>query len=188
MTAIVPTDVQWYLSNPMANTGYLGTGTPGNSLGAFMSTTQISTTPLNDLFLNITPAENAAFQVDYQCLFLMNNTASGNMMLEPYVWCPSSLFSGSATIEFGVDAAGAVPYNSSFQQAALISNSTTEPVGVTSWYGPSISYSSGAILPDIPAQCCVALWFQRTATGTTLNQVVGGNSGFTIQVLFSTTD
>lgn len=189
--AIVASDIAFYLSNPAASAGYSGIGTPGNSLGKYMSTSQISATPLDDLFTDITPAENAASQVDYQCLFVMNNTSSGDTALSPYIWLPLTttntelqtvpLYTGSAVIAFAIDSNLVVPYNQSGVQAQSISNSTTEPVGLT-WYSPSSTFLGGAPIGDMPPQTCQAIWFQRTAT----NGAAGTGVGFSVQCVFTT--
>jgi hypothetical protein len=166
--AILAAEVQFYLANPNANQGYQGIGQPGYSLGKYMSTTQVpGTYSLDNLFLDITGAQNVSQQVDYQCVFIMNNTVSGDTMHAPYAWIPTQLYTaGGANIAIGMDAAGVVPYNTSFQQAVLINTNTSPPPGVAAWYQPSVLYTSGCPLPDIPPQYCVAVWLQRTATNS----------------------
>jgi len=185
MTQIQPSEIRWYLSNPMATTGYSGVGTAGNSLGNFMSTTQVSSTPLDALFLDITGPQNANLQVDYACLFLMNATSSGNTMLDVYIWLPSTLCTsgpGAATVAVGVDPIGPVPYNSTSQQAQTIPNVTTAPTGVSTWVGPQSVFSSGLSVANVPANYVLALWLQRTAVG---GQAVN-NDTLTIQAVFGT--
>ena len=60
--AISTDEVQFYLSCPSANAGYTGAGRPVSSNGKYMSVTQISPQPLDDLFLTYTQ-QNAAGQV-----------------------------------------------------------------------------------------------------------------------------
>jgi hypothetical protein len=163
---ISPSEVRWYLSNPNASTGYSGIGTPGNSLGKWMSTTQVSNTAIDDLFLDISAAQNAALQVDYQCIFLANFTATGDNMRNPYVWMPTQQYTtGGATLQMAFDPIGAQPYNSTSPQAQVISQSTSTPV-VVDWFGPSGLYYYGLLVPDIPPGYAVAVWIQRTATNS----------------------
>lgn len=166
---VLPAEVQWYLSNPNTGTGFTGIGTPGNSLGGYMSTTQIDyATPLDNLFPDITPAQNAAGQVDYQCLFMMNNTASGLTMLDAYVWMPGVYFgTGGTSIAIAVDPIGTVPYASTQQQAQRISYSQQQPGGISSWQSqPVAQASSGCFIGGVPPQYCVAIWIQRTAVNS----------------------
>jgi hypothetical protein len=163
---ISPSEVRWYLSNPSASTGYSGVGTPGNSLGKFMSTTQVSSTPIDDLFLDLSPAQNAALQVDYQCIFLASFTATGDNMRNPYVWMPSQLYTpDGAMLQMAVDPIGPQPYQSTSPQAQVISSSTSAPT-VVGWCGPSGLYYDGLLIPDIPPGYACAVWIQRTATNS----------------------
>lgn len=166
---VIPSEVQWYLSDPNTGLGFTGNGLAGQSLGRFMSTTQVnSAQPLDDLFLDITPAQNAGGQVDYQCVFLMNNTVTGLMMKNPYVWMPSALWTyNGAMLAVGLDPTGVVTYNSASVQAVTIATSLNAPAGVNTWIQQPLSlWTAGLKLPDIPPQYCVAIWIQRTATNS----------------------
>lgn len=187
MTQITSSDVKWYLSTPLSAPGYSGPSSAGASLGGYMSTTQISTTPLNDLFPDITGPENAAGQVDYQCLFLMNATASGNTMRGVTIWLqplpPEAIVATSIAV--AVDPVGNVLYNSTDIQAAIISSPTTEPAEVMEWFGPTEHFYLADVnltLPDIPPNYCTALWLQRTA----LNSVAITGDSHQVQCIFST--
>lgn len=163
---ISPTEIRWYISNPNASTGFSGIGTPGNSLGKWMSTTQVPSPPIDDLFLDLSGAANTALQVDYQCIFLANFTVSGDNMKNPYVWMPSSDYTfGGATMLIAVDPIGPQPYQSTSPQAQVINQSTSTPT-VVSWFGPSPLSTSGLLVPDIPPGYAVAVWIQRTATNS----------------------
>lgn len=172
--AIVTTDIQFLLSAPQASSGYTKPGTPGNSLGLYVSTTQLSATTLNNMFSDITGAQNAADQVDYACLFVFNNNAS-QTMLNPVAWLPSGLLGAqnSATFAIGVDPQVPTVLGSSAAQAAVIASPTIAPTGVTTWYAPSATDAGGVALPNIPAKYVQAVWIKRTANGVAgLNQLV----------------
>lgn len=181
MTQISQSDVQYYLSNPGAVTGFSGVGTPGNSLGKYMSTTQVSATPLDCLFLDITGAQNAASQVDYQCVFVLNNTATGNSMLNTVAWFPTSAdVSGGATIAYALDTHGVVTKTQAGAQAIVIANSVTPPAGISSWTAPSSTVSGGLAVGSVPPNSCFAVWFRRTAS----NSAALNNDGFGLQIIF----
>lgn len=166
---ILMSEVQWYLSNPSGNHGFTGTGIPGNSLGKFMSVTQVNNAvPLDDLFDDILPSENVALQVDYQCVFLMNNTLTGNLMKNITVWMPLQLWTlNGASFSIGSDPTGPVAYNSASQQATFVSSSTNAPAGVTNYVGqPQSQPQFGLTIPDLQPQFAIALWLQRTATNS----------------------
>ena len=180
MTSIAPADIKWFLSSTTSSTGYSGVGTPGSSNGKFMTTSQISTTPLDDLFVNITGPENAAGQVDYQCLFMMNMTATGMSMLNPAIWVPlSTVTPGGCTIALGLDPTGRVLYNQAGVQAVTIASSAATPAGVS--FVPASALATQGVLPgNILPNYGVAIWFQRTAVN---GAAITGDS-FSVQVQF----
>lgn len=178
---ILTTDIQFLLSAPQAASGYTKAGVPGNSLGLYVSTTQLSQTMLNNMFSDLTGAENAASQVDYTCLFFYNNNAD-HSMLNAVAWIPSGLLGGqnSATFALGADPTTPTVLGSSAAQAGVISNPTIAPSGVTTWAAPSLTSSGGVTLPTIPAKYVAAVWIKRTANGGAgLNQL-------TVDVTFDT--
>jgi hypothetical protein len=181
MTQVSASDLQWYLTNPGAVTGFSGVGTPGNSLGKYLSTTQVSGTPLNNLFLDITGAQNAASQVDYQCIFLLNATATGNSALNTQVFMPSaSDVAGGASFAYALDTHGIVGKTQSPQQAIVIANSTTAPGGISSWTGPSATIAGGLTIGNIAPNNCIAIWLRRTAANTS----AVNNDGGALQIIF----
>lgn len=189
MTAIVPSDIVLLLSAPGASAGFTTTGTPGNSWGNFTSTSVLSATPLDNLFTDITGAENAAQQVDYAALFILNNTASGNSMLNTIVWLPTSGFvSGGANIAVGVDPTPASAKGASSPQAAVISAATNAPSGVSTYVNPTSgtptapTYSGAVQLGTIAPGNVKAVWFKRTAT----NSPPVNNDGFQMNLQFDT--
>lgn len=167
MSLILPSEVQWFLSNPNAVTGFSGTGTPGNSRGKYMSTTLVNTqTTLDNLFLDATGASNIAMEVNYQCLFLANNTTTGNNMLSPKVWLPQAFYvNHTSTTMVGSDPTGVVPQLGAAVQGATISAVTQSP-NVTNWVFPSATMSQGVAVPNIPPGYCIAIWFKRSLTNS----------------------
>jgi hypothetical protein len=189
MTAIVSSDILFKLSAPGASAGNTVAATSGNSWGNYISTTQLSATPLDNLFPDITGAQNAADQVDYACVFIHNNTTSGNSMLNTVAWLPLSLFvSGGANVAIAADTFAASAIGTSSQQAVKITASTNAPVGVSGWVSPTNtapsypSYTNGIQLGTIAPGFCIAVWLRRTAT----NSAPVNNDGCTIEIDFDT--
>lgn len=181
MTAIVSTDILYLLAAPGASAGYAVSGTVGDSWGKYCSTSAWSATPLNNLFPDITGAENAADQVDYACVFILNNTASGNSMLSPVAWLPNGSFvNGGANVAIALDPTAASSKSSSVQQAVAISSATTAPAGVSGWVGPSANNSGGISLGTIAPGFVKAIWVRRTAT----NSAPVNNDGFGLEIDF----
>lgn len=185
MTAIVSTDIQFLLSAPGASAGFAVAGVVGNASGSgkYCSTTQLSATAMDNLFTDLTGAQNAASQVDYVCLFVLNNTASGNHMLNTVAWIPTGTDKNAATAHsLGVDPTAASPQaQSGTAQAVSTASATTAPAGVT-FAAPSATNSGGVNLGDIPPGYVRAVWFKRAAS----NSAPLNNDGFTLELDFDT--
>jgi hypothetical protein len=184
LTAILSTDILFYLSSAGASAGYANSGTVYSAPnGKYMSTMQISATALDNLFTDLTGAENAAGQVDYQCVFILNNTSGGDTALNGVVWLPLSGFvSGGANIALATDNVGATIKTSSSAQAATITTTTTAPTGISSWVSPSSTNAGGLSVPNLAPGYCFAVWIRRTAT----NSAPVNNDGFVLEYDFDT--
>jgi len=178
---IQSSDIQFLLSAPQASAGYTEPGVPGNSLGLYVSTTQLSLTPLDNMFLDLPGAQNADEQVDYACVFIFNNNANQSM-LSPVAWIPNGLLGAqnTATFAIGADITTPTVLGSSAAQAAVIANPTIAPSGVTTWAAPSATSAGGVSLPAIPAKYVQAVWIKRTASGT------AGLNALTVDITFDT--
>lgn len=186
MAQISQNDIVFLLSAPSASGGYSASGAVGNASGSgkFCSTTALGS-GLDNLFTDITGAQNAAQQVDYICLFVLNNTASGNSMLNTVAWIPSTsnnTATGASIHKFALDPAGVTAKGSSTAQAALTTSATSAPSGISSWTSASATNSGGLSVGTVAPGDVFAVWFQRTAVnGAPLN-----SDGFTLEIDFDT--
>lgn len=144
---------------------------------------------LDNLFNDITGAENAAGQVDYACLFVLNNTSSGNSMLNTVAWLPlASFVAGGANVALGADPGGITVKTLSSLQAVKITSNTVAPAGVSTWVTPQSSaptgpsYTGGLQIGSVPPGSCFALWIRRTAT----NSAPVNNDGLGVGLTFDT--
>jgi hypothetical protein len=180
---IVTSDIEFFLSAPQASAGYTMPGVAGNSLGLYVSTTQLSTAQngLDNLLLDLPGAQNAANQVDYGCLFIYNSNAV-NYMLNPVAWIPTGLLGAQNTASFAIGADPTLPsvLGSSNPQAVAIQSPVIAPTGVTTWAPPSATSAGGVALPNIPPRYVAAVWVRRTANGG------AGLNSFTVDVTFNT--
>ena len=175
--AIVAGDILFKLS--------LKTGAAGNSaaqpdknesLGKYISTTQITDNSLNNLFDDITGDENAASDVEYRCIFVHNNHAT--LAFENVVAWLSAEVAGGASITIAIDDEVASPIAQAAKQADEIANESTAPgAGVGAFSGPT-SKATGLSVGTIAAGYCRAIWVKRTAANT----VAVDNDGVTISV------
>lgn len=175
------TEVQILLAAPQAAGGYQSPGTVYNSLGRWASTTQLNASvPLNNLFPDLTGPQNAASQVDYQCLFVYN-TDSVATLANVYAWVPSTSVTGAVEWAVGADTTVPSAHNATVTpQAGYISAPTIAPATVQSWFGPVGSASSGAAMPSIGPGEVAAFWVRRTA----VNSPEFSGAGFGLQVTF----
>lgn len=174
--AIVAGDIKFKLSTKAGSAGNSLTSTPADSLGKYISTTEITDNTLNNLFDDITGDENAASTIDYRCIFVHN--AHGSLTWTSVkVWLSAEV-AGGASIEIAIDDLPDSAIGSAGAQADEIANETTAPgTGVGSFSGPT-SKGTGLSLGDIAAGFCRAIWVKRTAANT----VALDNDGVTIRV------
>lgn len=161
MAAITPSEILFKYSVAAA-AGNTTVGTANGSLGDQISTTAWAGGVANDLFDDISGAENAASTVDYRCIFVHNSNASNT--LENAVVYLSAETAGGATIAVGADTTAASAIGSGSAQALTIANETTAPAGV-SFSSPTTS-AAGVSLGNIPPGQCKAFWVRRTAANT----------------------
>src|SRR5512147_1382717 len=99
---IVTADIKIKLSTKSGAAGNsLAQADVNASLGKYISTTELVTATINNLFDNVTGAENAASGVDYRCLFIHNSHAT--LSLENTAIYISSQVAGGTTLAIAVD-------------------------------------------------------------------------------------
>jgi hypothetical protein len=183
MSVITAADINILLSVPTAGSGFSAAGIPGNSLGKYCSTTIVSSSPYDNLWTDITGPENSASQVDYQCVFILNNTATGNSMVNTMVWIPvQNIVPGGATQTLATDNIGVVIKTSGSPQATVIASNLAAPVGVSGYVPPSSTSAGGIPVGTVPPGFVFAVWVQRTAT----NSPPVNGDGYNLQVDFDT--
>lgn len=161
--AITSGDLLYKLSVTTGSSGNsTAQGNVNNSLGKYISTTQISGTPLNNLFSDITGDDNAASVVDYRCIFLHNNHAS--LTLQNSVAYILSETAGGASIAIGVEPTAATAIGYTGVQAQTIASATTAPTGVT-FTSPTVK-ASGIAVGNVGAGSGRAIWIRRSAANT----------------------
>jgi hypothetical protein len=138
---------------------------------------------LDNLFNDITGTQNAVGQSDYQCIFILNNTSTGNSLLNPVVWIPSaSVTGGGAFIQYVLDPNAPSVKTSGTAQAVTISTALIAPSGISSWTSPSGSVAGGLSVPNLAPGYVQGVWIKRTAT----NSSAVNNDQFSLQVTFDT--
>jgi len=181
MAAITATDIQFRLSVKTGAAGNSTAGTPAGSLGKYISTTQLSGTALNNLFDDVTGAENTAGTTDYRCVFVYNANAS-NALQNAVVWLSGGDPAGGSTITVAVDTTAASALASATAQADQIASETTAPTLVGSFSTPTTS-AGGLALGTIGVGQVKAFWVKRVTSGAaavnaeTVTFAVTGDTG-----------
>ena len=174
MTAITTAEILFKYSVSAA-AGNTTASAAATSLGDQISTTAWAGSVANDLFDDISGAENAANTVDYRCIFVHNsNTANA---LQNAVVYMSAEVAGGASIAIAVDNLPASAIAAATAQAAAIATETTAPTGVGAFSSPTTA-GAGLSLGNIPVGNCRAFWIRRTAS----NSSALSNDGVTIAV------
>lgn len=138
-------------------TGGASNSNPDASLGGVSSTALISSTALNNLFDDVTPAEALAGSTEYRALDVYNNGDAAAVGVDLFMNAETT--STDTQLDFGLEA---VPTNST----TSIVDETTAPVGVSFAHYTSASKLS---LPDFAAGAYVRVWIKRTVTAGAAN-------------------
>lgn len=150
-------------------------GVPGTNLGKYIATTAVVDATIDNLFPDVTGDENAASNVDYQCLFVHNNHATLTLQ-NAVVWLYSEI-AGGANTAIATDNIGVTALASATAQATTIATKDTAPVGVSAFSSPTTK-ATGLPLGNIGPGQVAAIWVRRTAT----NSAALNNDGVTLRV------
>lgn len=178
--AITATDILYKFSVAAA-AGNTTAGTAAGSLGDQISTTEITSALLHNLFDVVTGDENAASDVEYRCFFVHNNHAT--LTWENAVVWVSANVAGGANVALGVDPAAASAIGAATQQASISSTEGTVPTPAVTFTdyaaGSAIDVKArGLSVGSLTAGQCRAIWVRRTAA----NNAALNNDGCTITV------
>lgn len=174
MSAITSGEVLFKYSTTAGSAGNSNTSTASGCLGKYISTTAWAGGSANDLFDDISGAENAASTVDYRGIFIHNSNASNNYQ-NPAAYISSEV-AGGASIAIGVDTTAASAIGSASAQAVTIANETTAPAGAS--FSSPTTFGTGVALSTINVGYCRCLWVRRTAANTSALS----NDGVTLAV------
>lgn len=158
--------------NATANAG------AGTNLGKFCTSGTITDASLNNLFPDVTGAENAASNVDYQCFFLLNNNASQDG-LNGVIYISSEVAGGVSTA-VGVDPTASSALAAGAAQGVTIATKNTPPAGVA--FSTATTYATGTSYGGLVHQYVKGFWIRRTAANnSSLN-----NDGTTLGIALDT--
>lgn len=174
MAAIIASEIQPRYTTTAGAAGNSTAGTANGSLGKYASTTTWAGGAANDLFDDISGAENAASTVDYRGLAIANTNAY-NAFQNAVVWISSEV-AGGASCAIGIDTTAASAIGAAAAQMLQIANETTAPAGVT--FSAPTTQGTALSLGSIPASSVKGLWVRRTAA----NSAALSNDGVTLSI------
>lgn len=155
-------EILFKLSTKQGDKGNELAAAPNQSLGKYISETLVSLSSLMDnLFDDISAADNQLEVVDYRCIFI-HNANLVDTLHGVTAWI--SQLPSSVTVKIGVDPTAASLIDSASAQAVSIADEHTAPVGVT--FSTAVDSGHAVSLGDIGPNRCRALWIERTATNT----------------------
>lgn len=163
MAAITAAEILLKYSVKTGAAGNSTVGTANGSLGKYISTTAWAGGVLNDLYDDISGAENAASTVDYRCIFVHNSNAANT--LENAVVYLSAEVAGGASVAIATDNIAASAIGATAAQAAEVATETTAPTGVSAFSSPTTA-GTGLALGNIPSGQTKAFWIRRTAANS----------------------
>lgn len=160
--AITATDILFKLSVKTGSAGNSTAGTPAGSLGKYISTTQITAASSNNLFDDVSSAENVAEDVEYRCFFIHNNHGTLTWQT-PVIWLQSEV-AGGTNVAISVDTTAASAIGSAGAQAKEVTDESTAPS--TQTFTAPTTEGTGLALGNIDAGYCKAVWVRRTANNS----------------------
>lgn len=160
MAAIVTGDILFKRSVVAAAGNTTAQADPNASLGDQVSTTQWTGGSLNDLFDDITGAENAASDVEYRGLFI-HNTNAANIYETAGIYISAEV-AGGASIALASDNIAASAVGSGSTQMDTIANENTAPTGASAFSSPTV-VGSAVALGNIGTTQVKGFWVRRTA-------------------------
>lgn len=159
---IAPGDILYKLSVTSGAAGNTTAGTTAGSLGKYVSTTQVADASLNNLFDDVTSAENVAQQSEYRCVFVHNTHATLTLQ-NTVLWVVSEIVGGS-NISVSVDTTAASAVGASGAQAKQVGSETTAPT--TQTFTAPTTKSGGLSLGSIGPGQVKGIWIRRSATNS----------------------
>lgn len=154
--AIVAADILLKFSVAAA-AGDTTAGTAAGSLGDQVSTTQITTATLNNLWDDTSGAESAAGDVEYRGIFVHNNHATLTYTNATVEVNSQTALGGS--IDLATDNIAVSAKGSASPQMATIANESTSPGGGAGSFG-----AGPLALGDIGPGQVKGVWVRRTVT------------------------
>lgn len=149
--SILAADLKFYLSGGADNSD------PDASLGGVISTTEITTDTLNNLFDDVTGDEHTAGDTEYRAIFFKNNSAE--TAYNAKIWIESNTTAADDTLEIGIEAAVGSPIQT-------VADESTAPTAIS--FSSAAGQANAIAIGAMSAGDVIGVWVKRIVTaGTT---------------------
>ncbi len=156
--------IKYYYSNASAPSGVQSN--PYNSLGGYISSSEIPFDSIDSIFPSVSGAEVVSGSETYRAVFVKNTSIFNFYNAKAYFGTSISGF------YFGVEE----PVNNAIQ---LVTNGNTSPTGIV-WYNVC-SPSSGISIGDIYGGNFIGIWFKRVIGPATISGSYDNSMVFCIE-------
>lgn len=134
---------------------------PNDSIGGFMSSTQLTNNSLHNLFDAVTGDENAALDTEYRLIFVHNSNGTDTLGPNTKLWIQTDTPAGAADVAIAVDGTGITSATLATAQAERVANENTAPSGEA--FTSPLSKAAGIAVPNMTAGQVLPVWIRRTA-------------------------
>lgn len=140
-------------------TGGASNSDPDLSLGGVSSSNEVSATPLNNVFDNVSPSEASGGAVEYRALDIFNSGDAAATSVS--VFMSTETPNANTSLDIGI-------VTSPINDTESVANELAAPVGAGIAFAHYNS-ASKLSLPDIPAGSYCRVWLKRTVTAGAIN-------------------
>lgn len=157
--AVLATDLKFFKSSASStDTGNTGGGLV-SSLGGAISSTELTSGQLHDLFDAVTAAEASTGRVEYRCIYVANQNATPQTLYDAKIFIATNTASGDSEIEIGLDPS---PVGSD-STISLTNEQDTDDKLLAVTFSPAADFANGLSIGDIPGNGGKkAIWIKRT--------------------------
>ncbi len=146
---IIASEIKFYLSGGASN------AVVASSLGGVVSSVEVTSAVLHNLFDTVSAAEAVAGTTEYRCIYVKNT--NGTLDLTTAVaWITANTPSTYSVLDIGVGSSGM----SGTEQT--VGDEVTAPTSVT--FSAPVTQGAGLALGDMTPGDTMAIWLRRTIT------------------------
>lgn len=157
--SVQATDLKFYKSSASTTNANNTSGNLVGSIGGAISTTQITSGQLHDLFDAVLASEAQAGRIEYRCIYVVNSNTTPQTLYDARVFVQTNTVSADSSIEIALDPA-AVGTDSTISLTDEL-DSDNKLSGLT--FSPASDFDNGLVIGDVAGNGGKnAIWIKRT--------------------------